>query len=207
MKIVIISDTHGMLPKINVPDGDLLIHCGDLCDNGTLAGLQKVGLQLAQLPHRYKIVIAGNHDWPFQQTPQAARDTLPGCIYLENQTVEVEGLKIYGTPWQPEFRNWAFNLPRGSDKLKANWDLIPDDTDILITHTPPQGILDTTDTYQQVGCGMLRLRVEEIAPKLHCFGHIHEGYGTMQLGPTTFVNAACLNVKYKPVNKPIVIEL
>src|SRR6185369_5847056 len=143
MKIVFLSDTHNKLSRLDVPDGDLLLHAGDFCGRGTQDEVARFNEDMMRLPHRYKIVIAGNHDWPFQKEPDKARSLLDKSImYLQDEMVEFDGLKIYGSPWQPEFFNWAFNLPRKSPELGKRWKDIPGGIDILITHGPPHGILD-----------------------------------------------------------------
>jgi Icc-related predicted phosphoesterase len=120
--------------------------------------------------------------------------------------VEIEGLTVYGSPWQPEFGSWAFNLPRGH-QLRNKWRLIPPNTDILVTHGPPKGILDMTPRGESVGCEDLRHRLGAIAPKLHVFGHVHRGYGETAQADTHFVNASICDESYKPVNPPVVVEL
>jgi len=99
--------------------------------------------------------------------------------YLENSGVEIDGVKFWGSPWQPEFFNWAFNLPRGR-RLAEIWALIPDDTEVLITHTPPYGILDRVDSGEHVGCEDLRRALQRVKPKVHVFGHIHEDRGVVE---------------------------
>ena len=132
---------------------------------------------------------------------------LSHCIYLEDSSVNLYGLKIYGTPWQPEFCGWAFNLPRGQ-KCLNKWDKIPDDTDILITHTPPVGYGDLCCTGVRAGCvellNTVRLRVR---PKYHIYGHIHEGYGVRSDGRVIFVNASTCDINYMPTNRPIVFDI
>src|SRR5271156_4214435 len=152
-RLVFISDTHNLQDKITIPDGDILIHAGDLTMGGRPAEIAKAGQWLRSLLHPYKIVIAGNHDWLFQKRPMQAkaliseeptvegRDILdPSIVYLQDSAVEVMGLKFYGSPWQPFFYDWAFNVTRG--QLHKYWDLIPSGLDVLITHGPPKGILD-----------------------------------------------------------------
>jgi hypothetical protein len=134
-------------------------------------------------------VIAGNHDWCFQRYPAEARRRLTNAVYLEDDTAEVAGLKIYGSPWQPRFCDWAFNLDPGPE-LAAKWAMIPGDTDVLVTHGPPEGILDLTRRWYRVGDADLRARVREIRPGLHVFGHIHEAAGIFRSENTLFVNAA-----------------
>jgi hypothetical protein len=108
---------------------------------------------------------------------------------LEDESAIVAGVKIYGSPWQPYFGGWAFNLRRG-EPLAAMWAKIPDNTDILVTHSPPEGILDRNRWGEPCGCRDLLARVREVQPRLHIFGHIHEAAGQSHDAGTTFVNAA-----------------
>ena len=188
---------------MEIPDGDVLVHAGDLCNHGTRGEVKQFITWLGELPHAHKIFIAGNHDWPFYKHRKYAHHWLKHGTYLESESTIVDGLKFYGTPWQPEFCNWAFNLPRGK-ALAAVWANIPDDTDILLTHTPPFGILDSDERF---GCHDLTERVKQLQLKLHVFGHVHTGHGTLKLDQTTYVNACICNQDYEPVQKPIVIDL
>ncbi len=213
MKFVCVSDTHNWLDRIRLPAGDAIIHAGDLTGRGSLEEIERGIKEFAQLNYQYRILIAGNHDFGFEREPGAAREILARynqeIIYLQDQAVNIEGIKIYGTPWQPWFHNWAFNLERGVE-IKKKWDLIPDDTDILITHGPPYGFCDLTDRGIHAGCEELLMAVRErVRPKYHVFGHIHEGYGT-EKDPEydiTYVNASICTLRYAPSNLPIVIEL
>ncbi|NOQ37029.1 MAG: metallophosphoesterase [Methylococcaceae bacterium] len=207
MKIVAFSDTHMRHCEIVMPEGDLLIFAGDMCRFGELDEIKDFNQYLSSLPHPYKIVIAGNHDWPFESQSLAAQQLLTEAIYLQDNAVEIEGLKIYGSPWQPEFFSWAFNLPRGK-LLREKWDLIPVDCDILITHSPPFLIRDQLKNGEHVGCEMLKTALETtIKPKVHIFGHIHEAYGLYETNETTYANA-CLCTEYAgALNSPLVIEL
>lgn len=189
LTLVLLADTHGYHWELEVPPGDLLIHAGDLTQRGTLQEVEDFDAFLATLSHPRKIVIAGNHDFCFQDQPAEAQARLTNAIYLEDESTSVEGLKIYGSPWQPWFYDWAFNLHRGPE-IAAKWALIPMDTDILITHGPPHGICDRTFGGQLTGCEDLLRRIEVIEPKLHVFGHIHEAAGVVKRGATTFVNAS-----------------
>lgn len=213
MKIVMISDTHGQHRKLKVPDGDILIHAGDAMTGG-MDPREIVDLNdwFGELPHPSKIVIAGNHDFLFEKV-DTARGLFTNATYLQDEYTRVEGLKIYGSPWQPEFFNWAFNLPRG-EALKRKWDLIPADTDILITHGPPWGYQDYVprwgkhEQYQEhVGCEELLKRVQEVKPMIHVFGHIHCGAGYTQDDHTTYVNAAVVDEQYRVRHSPTVITL
>jgi Icc-related predicted phosphoesterase len=205
MKIVCISDTHFQHQKMEIPAGDLLLHAGDFSKIGLPYEVEKFNEWLGTLPHPHKVVIAGNHDFLFEKQPELARSLLTNAIYLEDSGVEVAGIKIWGSPITPWFFDWAFNRLRGAD-IRKHWDLIPKGIDILITHGPPFGILDMTVRQKPVGCEDLWEIVQEIQPKLHLFGHIHEARGQMQVGNTLFVNAAMLDVNYDPVYEAIVIE-
>lgn len=209
-RIVCLSDTHNCHEQIAVPDGDVLIHAGDATIRGTIEEIVLFNHWFAGLPHRYKIFVAGNHDWLFETNNPLARTLLDSSIYyLQDSSVEIENLKIYGAPWQPRFYDWAFNLMRGAE-LSAKWKLIPDAADVLITHGPPNGILDRVPmpyNFENVGCEELRKRVEAVRPRLHVFGHIHCGYGTAEKFGVRFVNASICDESYEPNNPPIVIDL
>ncbi len=213
MKIVCLSDTHNCNELIDVPNGDVLIHAGDATGRGTVAEIQEFNKWFSNLPHKYKIFVAGNHDWLFE-TNNFYAQTLLGkdIIYLQDSAVEIEGLKIYGSPWQPRFFDWAFNLMRGAE-MAEKWKLIPNDTEILITHGPPNGILDAVQReyfVENTGCEELIKKVEELSNdslKLHIFGHIHCGYGQTEKFGVTFVNASNCDEAYEPSQPPIVIEI
>ncbi|MBI3927878.1 MAG: metallophosphoesterase family protein [Armatimonadetes bacterium] len=205
MKIIVLSDTHGLHERVSIPEGDLLIHAGDLTAHGSLRELSEFDRFLARLPHRHKIVIAGNHDWCFQRQPQQARSVLKAAIYLQDESTVVEGLRIYGSPWQPWFMDWAFNLPRG-EALRRIWAAIPDGTDVLVTHGPPFGILDRTARGMHAGCQDLLDRVRDVRPALHVFGHIHEAYGQAREGTTLFVNASVCTLRYAPVQPAVTLD-
>ncbi len=205
MRIVCLSDTHSQHENIEVPEGDLLIHAGDLTRRGTFAEVVEFARWLRSRPHRHKIVIAGNHDFLFESDPARARALLEEVHYLEDSGVELDGIFIWGSPWQPRFFDWAFNLDRGAP-LKAKWDLIPPRTHLLITHGPPKGILDRTFRGEHVGCEELSLAVERIAPRLHVFGHIHEQAGVHSTARTLFVNACNCDLSYRAKQPPIVLD-
>ena len=207
MRFVFISDTHDLNPVQSIPDGDFLIHCGDIFGNESIDCLIRFNNWMGKLPHRNKITIAGNHDFIFERNNELARSILTNIQYLQDEYIEIEGYKIYGSPWQPWFYDWAFNLSRG-EALRKKWALIPQNTDILITHGPPYSILDKNVLdNENVGCEELLKKVREIKPKIHAFGHIHEGYGVAKIDKTIFVNASICTFNYEPINKPIVIDL
>jgi Icc-related predicted phosphoesterase len=206
MKVVCLADTHTLHENIIVPEGDLLIHAGDFCGSGTIQELLRFNVWLGTLPHQHKIVIAGNHDWPFQRDP-SVRGFLTNAIYLQDSEVTVNGVRIYGSPWQPEFFNWAFNLKRG-EELKRKWDQIPDGVDILVTHGPAYGVGDLLLSGEHVGCVDLLGAIERVKPRFHICGHIHSGYGSYALKDlgVTMINASNCDEEYRPINRPIVFE-
>ena len=208
IRIVCISDTHGQHAKLGVPDGDVLIHAGDFMAFGdTPSEIVDFNQWLGKQPHRYKVVIAGNHDWMFERHPGAARELLGNAIYLENSGTEVAGLKIWGSPVQPEFNNWAFNVARGA-AIRRYWEMIPDSTDVLVTHGPPFGMLDKSHpSTAHLGCEELAKAVEQIKPRLHIFGHIHGGHGQLIADGMCFVNASVVNEAYRLVHEPQVVEI
>ena len=206
LTLVCISDTHTKHDYIKVPDGDILVHAGDCSFTGTIAAIASFNTWLGTLPHKHKIVIAGNHDWLFQTDPALATSLLTNATYLQDSGVEIEGFKFWGSPVSPEFNAWAFNRKRGKE-INRHWKMIPMGTDVLITHGPPHGILDQTAHKQSVGCRNLGNRVFVVRPQFHIFGHIHEGYGMRCANGTTFINASSVNALYIPTNAPIVVDL
>lgn len=181
MKVTCLSDTHNVPPVL--PGGDLLIHAGDFTNMGTVKEISRFNYWLEKQDYKTKVVVPGNHDWLFETNQSLAKSLLSSAIVLIDQWTLAGGLLLYGSPWQLEFCQWAFNLPE--DKLAEKWANIPQNTDILITHSPPKGILDDS-----LGSVSLAEKLKALSLKVHIFGHIHEGYGTKILGKTLFVNAA-----------------
>lgn len=220
MRLVAISDTHCQLSKVEIPEGDVLVHSGDLTYRGTFREINNELIALSQMGKKFNkiILISGNHDFlgekDYSLMEKLCNDN--NIEYLHDSSTEINGLLFYGSPFTPFFNNWAFNLPRG-EALKEKWDLIPEDTDVLITHGPPYGILDGVERWngkncefdiEHVGCEALQKRVFDLKQlKLHIFGHIHGGYGTFQMQGPKFVNASICTEQYKPTNVPIVIDL
>lgn len=209
-KIIFLSDTHEQqhnLPEL--PEADFLIHCGDATWVGDPGPIAKFGAWMASLKQiKHKIFVAGNHDIAFEEQPAIARTLLgPGCIYLQDELLELDGLRIYGSPWQPFFCSWAFNI-KDPAKRAEKWAMIPQDLDILITHGPPCGRLDgEKNTGEQLGCQELALRVMEVQPRIHAFGHIHEGYGVREDHNTTYINASIFkNSIGKLLNSPLIVS-
>lgn len=218
MKIVCISDTHnrthGSLAPDRIPEGDVLVHAGDMTAMGSLSELESFTQWLGFLPHKRKVIIAGNHDFCFEHGTLARAMFPDDVTYLQDSSAVIDGVKFYGSPHQPEFFNWAFNLPRG-ERLAAKWAAIDEDTNVLVTHGPPYGVLDGVPEPgkigpQHVGCKDLMARVRTLKHlKLHVFGHIHlhGGLMTIEDDGVRFVNAACCDERYFPSLPIRVVEL
>jgi predicted phosphodiesterase len=213
MKVVALSDLHGQLPR-RVPDCDLLLLAGDFTPvtNHALS-FQRDWLDgdfrswLQRVPARKIIGVAGNHDLIFEQAPDLVPRDLP-WTYLQDSGITWEGLAIWGTPWQPWFWDWAFNGT--PEQLQRQWELIPEATDVLVLHGPPRGYGDGVPEANGVrlcGCPHLLERIKVIAPRLVVFGHIHEGRGSWQLGPTRLANVTLVDDRYRAVYEPFVWNL
>ncbi|MEY4541891.1 MAG: hypothetical protein RLZZ306_3648 [Bacteroidota bacterium] len=211
MKIICISDTHNHHKDLKIPDGDILIHAGDMTCVGGIDELKEFNEWLETLPHRHKIVIAGNHDLYLESVPSLANLLITNAIYLNDSGIEIEGLKIWGSPISPNYQDWAFNRERG-EAIRKHWEMIPKDTDILITHCPPFGILDFNDRGKHQGCqDLLEIVEQKIKPRLHVFGHLHDAHGQVKIDETLFVNASIVNIiqysKWIKIFKNIAIDI
>lgn len=210
MKLCIISDTHGKHKHLGkLPDADVIIHCGDMTSMGRSHEIVEFMKWFSKLDqYKYKICIAGNHDWLFDTNRLIAYEKIPNnVIYLEDKEIIIDGIKFYGTPVQLPFMNWAFNKPE--EKLIPHWQAIPDDTDVLITHQPPYNIFDWS-VYDKKPTGSPSLYkevLERIKPSLHLMGHIHSGHGVKVIENTTFINASNLDEDYMCVYNPVLIEI
>lgn len=212
MRLVLISDTHGLHDQVKLPDGDCLIHAGDFMNHGTKSEeLISFAEWFKAQPHKYKIVVAGNHDFFLEQDP-FSRNVFttvsgPKIHYLEDSGVCLEGIKFWGSPVTPRFFDWAFNRDRGF-AINQHWRMIPDGTNVLVTHGPPAGILDICADGTPVGCQDLFRKINQLPDlKLNAFGHIHHSYGHRDFGDLMFVNASQCNESYKIRNQPIVHDI
>ena len=209
MRLVCISDLHGNRPVL--PPGDLLLVAGDLTETGTRAQVATMLRWLSNCHHLYTdgiVMIAGNHDFLFQNDPLVAKQMCEdtGITYLCESECIVNGLKIWGSPYCQRFNHWAFMYDKYMEY--RIWDRIPEDTDVLVTHEAPMGILDSTEEGHHLGSEFLRLAViDRVKPRLHIFGHIHSGYGTIEINGTRFVNASYCNAEYEPINEPQEVEV
>jgi len=217
MKITLISDTHTKHNQLDglLPGGDLIIHSGDMSSMGYKHEIQQFLKWYNNLDYTNKVFIAGNHDWGFQEDPKMCKELLElykKVTYLQDNLgligEDYETLvKVYGSPWQPEFYSWAFNLPRMGSELEQKWADIPLDTDILVTHGPSWGNLDTVNGQSvPLGCELLTERIKVVKPKIHVCGHIHTGYGYKFDGDSHFFNASVLDERYNLTQKPFTFE-
>ena len=227
MKIAVASDLHGHWYSLEYPDADLLIISGDIFDlyamdrvvnaRDQLAELKQLNLFLTNHANKYQkiIVIGGNHDDAFQIFPDESRKILTAATYLQDEVCYFGGYKIYGSPWQPWLSNMAFNFINhyadyfGAREQAENiWGQIPDDVNILITHTPPLYILDKTTKGLNVGCQYLADRIESLGSLiLHVFGHVHAGRGFLEKDGLLHVNAANCHSHDKIAHPMYVIEV
>jgi Icc-related predicted phosphoesterase len=212
MKISCISDSHGLHRKLEIlEEADMLIFAGDCMNSGYSEYELTDFLNWFSLqPHKYKIMIAGNHDRWIEDSPIQFRALLklyPSIIYLEDESVEIEGLKIYGTPHSKEFCSWAFN--RNEFELEALFSKIPSDTDILISHAPELYILDTLVDGRSVGEFTLTERIRKLTNlKLHVVGHVHNSFGMLKRhNKHISINASQVDESYRVVNFPITINI
>lgn len=210
MKLVLISDTHTMHDKLSLPEGNVLVHAGDMALEGSTKEVQSALDWLNKQAFKHIVAIAGNHDWAFARRHRNELD-FGRVIYLENNSVEIDGLKFWGSPVTPWFCDWAFNVHRGY-QIRQYWKSIPDDVDVLITHGPPHGILDQSEPYHNsdhLGCEELaaRLLVLEDRPRVHVFGHIHGGRGMVHTGNQRHYNASVVNELYDVVYDPWEVEI
>lgn len=186
----------------------MLLHAGDITLRGLRSELLDFLLWFGNQPFPYKIFIAGNHDFCLERLPQAQIQALmpKGVTYLNDSGVTIEGFYIWGSPVCPFQHSWAFNRHRGAP-IKRHWQKIPPETDILLTHTPPFGILDQLVSEKRSGDKDLLAFIEQIQPSVHLFGHIHEAYGQMKRGNTRFFNCSLMNEMYELINRPFTFEL
>ena len=218
MKFIFFADTHRCEKEIVLPEGDVLVFAGDMCykDPGPLVDVTEFLSFYCNLDYQYKIMIAGNHDWPFdnecrQQVFEIISKT--DIIYLEDSACEIDGITIWGSPVQPTTRGWPFYKDDGVSLLES-WSRIPDNTDVVVTHIPPFGILDKNakgEHYTHKGepnsSKTLLRRVLEVKPRLHVFGHCHLHYGEVRRNGVRFLNVCSMSANRKPENPPIVVEL
>lgn len=216
MKIWTISDTHMYHQKLEIPKVDMVIHAGDATNalNPHMNNVEyhKFLQWFSALPIKYKVLNFGNHDTCIEHGMMNFQNY--DIIPLLHQAVEIEGIKIFCSPYTPRFGDWAFMHKR--NQMQTIWATLPDEIDILVTHGPPKGFLDLTRDFQtntlvQVGCKSLLNAVNKIKPKLHIFGHIHDekniyNFGTLHREKTTFVNCSMLKHGQQDFNQGFVFN-
>jgi len=188
--------------------------------------IMKAGNWFREYPAEFKVIIAGNHDFGFEKDRSFAEVNLThtilghkdeSIIYLQDSAVMLNGVKFYGSPWQPWFYDWAFNAWRGAD-IRKHWDKIPNDTQVLITHGPAFGICDkvygyspgmdeSEANYGHAGCKDLLSQIEKIKPLIHISGHLHQGRGNSVINGVHYYKSTVVNEKYKVVHEPFVVEI
>lgn len=212
MKLVCISDTHGAHEDLVLPSGDVLIHAGDFTAHGKLTEAREFMHWAGAQHFKHVLCVAGNHDTCLEQDPQLALEFAKesGVSYLNDTGIEIEGRLFWGSPITPRFHNWAFMRDPGED-IEAHWRMIPDNTDVLITHGPPYGVMDSVQRQngesEHTGCPSLLARVLQLKPRLHLFGHIHEGRGCEEISGVVYRNVSSMNEHYRLVNEPVVHDL
>jgi Icc-related predicted phosphoesterase len=206
LRLVLLNDTHQLHREVDVPDGDILIHAGDFTMfSESMEAVADFNDWLGELRHRFKVIVPGNHEF-FLEADPSDRSLLSNATVLINEGIKIEGLRLWGTPVTPMYGG-AFGLSRAKDRKKL-YAQIPLDTDVLISHGPPFGILDADPVSGlHQGCHELLDVVIELRPKLHVFGHIHTASGVFQTEQTTFVNAARLGLDQDPDEGPFVFEM
>jgi len=206
MRVVAISDSHALHREVDVPGGDLLIHAGDFTMFGKSASaLRDFNAWLGELPHPHKLVVPGNHEFLLETDPSLCRQ-ITNATVLINDSTTINGVKIWGSPLTQHYGG-AFGRSNATDRVRI-YNTIPADVDILVTHGPPYGILDSSDEYPgPAGDPELRDAVRRVKPRLHIFGHIHAGYGVLPTVHTLFINAALMDWDGGLGKKPISVSL
>jgi len=212
MRIVCISDTHGEHRRVTLPPADLLVHAGDVTAHGTRADFVDFLDWFASRPHAHRVFVAGNHDaWLEHDASEARRlATRAGVHLLNDSGVCIDGLSLWGSPITPRFHDWSFMRDPG-EPIERHWQRIPAGTDLLITHGPPHGVLDEVERAggesEHTGCPSLLRTVQGISPRVHVFGHIHEGFGQACVGDVRCVNVSTMDRDYRIANPPVVFDL
>jgi Icc-related predicted phosphoesterase len=210
MNLAILSDTHGHHRKLTAPSGDIVIHCGDFSWKSNLAEIIDFLEWYSKLEYTHRVLVAGNHDrFPARHADRfLALIRHYGVIYLENSQCNVEGIKIYGSPFSADYGPAGAFMYSGETAGQRMWARIPENTDILVTHGPPYGFGDfSLSEGIHSGCRQLLQRIHIIKPAYHVFGHIHEGYGVYAGENTVFINASLTDRAENMVHRPIVVSL
>lgn len=200
MRLVVISDTHGFHRTMGepgypaLPEGDVLIHCGDYSrDYGSAIDTERFAAWMSKQKHAHKIVCPGNHDYAVYENPAWAANLFrkSGIHMIGQKPLTINGVVFDGGPWMPLSGReppWGFEMEeRDRERL---WSRVHDDVDVLVSHVPPHGILDHTLSFSHLGCPVLREHVYRIRPRVHLFGHVHESRGSKNVDGIDFVNVS-----------------
>jgi Icc-related predicted phosphoesterase len=228
-RLVCVSDTH-LQHDFTIPDGDILVHAGDLTFQGTVPEVARAvnWLHGTRIGQAFKdvVVIPGNHDWLAEKDPGLIKRMMldAGLTYLQHEPATIQGLKFFGSGYTPRFYDWALNVKRGPDIARL-WAQIPEDTAVLVTHGPPHGRLDNVKESddsgygdygrppvryinKHVGCADLRDRIVRLKSlKAHIFGHIHRPGMVKGADGVVYINASTCNEQYKAVHQPQLLDL
>lgn len=212
VSVAVVSDTHQWSGEvIKVPSADIFVHCGDMSMRGTGPEIDRAIKWIASLPHKHKIIVPGNHDFLFEQNPGEIVSMIEGTgiVVLMDAGTTVSGLRVWGSPkTKTRSRRWAFDF-RDEDSWAFSG--VPYGLDLLVTHSPPAGIMDNAaspnDDGTPVGSTRLLEVVKKARPRYHLFGHIHEGYGLLVTEDTVFVNASLCDENYALVNLPRLLNI
>lgn len=206
MKLVVISDTHDKLID-SLPEGDVLIHCGDYSLYGEYEETKKFFDWFSSQPHKHKIVICGNHELAICPRKEGENllkimeliDSYSDVTFLADEAIVIDGVKFYGTPWCGGERHimyrWGWYIESDEERAEI-FKSIPDDTDVLISHSPPYDILDKYDG-RTLGCPALLERIKQVKPIINVFGHIHSANGYLEQDGVHFFNCSNLSEGYQ----------
>ncbi|MBZ9631046.1 metallophosphatase domain-containing protein [Salegentibacter sp. LM13S] len=208
MKLICISDTHNKHKQIPIPDGDVLIHAGDITEGGTKREVVDFLEWFSAQPHEHKIFIAGNHDFFFEKyNEEEIQKIIPENVnYLKESGINLNGIKFWGSPVTPGDGTWAFNQKQ-TQEIDSHWEQIPEDTQVLISHTPPYKIKDVLNNGKHIGCASLLKTIQNREIEFHIFGHVHDSYGITTVAGTKFINASCLDNKYRSLHPPLALDI
>jgi Icc-related predicted phosphoesterase len=207
VRITIVSDTHNLHDRVDLPAGDVLIHCGDMFDlfQETSGDIERMDEWFGTLDFDLILCTGGNHDVALEERARNARRPFRNAVYLADEVYDFRGIRFFGSPWTPELRTHAFY--GAPDVLEKAWAAIPSDTDVLITHTPPADILDRSRTGWGLGCPLLSKQLERVKPRIHCFGHVHASRGQLRQTGTLYVNASSVNSALDDVYPPMEVDI
>ncbi len=206
-RITVISDTHCRHAELDLPPGDLLIHCGDMFNlfGRSPQRIDEIDDWFGRQRFEQIVCVGGNHDLELESALRLQAQPFRNAVVLHDTAIAFRGLRIHGAPWVPLLPRHAFF--KRPEALAAAWAQVPADIDVLVTHTPPLGILDAARSGKTFGCAALADELPRIAPRVHCFGHVHASAGQRRIGDTLFINAASIESGSDRMRPPISFTL